>query len=300
MNNQYLSFLVSPDSPEESLLLDAENDVLRSTNGGFEYPIQQNVPILLPNNAMEKEMALEEENLSLKYVEHYKNDAEHYDYFEEYVGEYAHEQRRLQETIINHVPQNSKHILDVGCGKAWVAKHFTAKKVAVCSMDISPLNTAKALQKFPSEYHWAVVADAYQLPFKENTFDSIITSEVIEHVPDPQTFIASLLKVLKPDGTLIVTTPYKENIQHSLCIHCNQSTPHHAHLHSFDEDKLLSIAKKAGATSVDYVLFLEKALILLRTHKLWKGLPFGFWKMIDKVTMKLAKHPSRILLKIRK
>jgi len=300
MDNQYLPYLVCPDAPQQSLVFDAQKSSLESADGRFSYAIQQNVPILLPTNAMEKEMSLKDAELSLKYIEHYNKDAEHYDYFAAYLGEYAHEQRRLQETIISHVSKDSKHILDVGCGRAWVAKHFTQKKVAVCSMDISPINTVRALQQYPSEYHWAVVADAFQLPFKEHSFDSIITSEVIEHVPDPKLFITSLLKVLKPNGTLIITTPYKEKIQHSLCIHCNQSTPHHAHLHSFDEDKLTAIAKEAGAASVEYEVFLEKALILLRTHKLWKNLPFGLWKMIDKTTSKMAKHPSRILLKIKK
>ena len=97
------------------------------------------------------------------------------------------------------------------------------------------------LKKYPFERHHAIVADVYALPFQTNTFDCIVAAEVMEHTPDPKLFIAHLLRILKPNGTLIITTPFNERIPHSLCVHCNRATPHNAHLHSFDQQKIKAL-----------------------------------------------------------
>ncbi|HEY4376614.1 MAG TPA: class I SAM-dependent methyltransferase [Acidimicrobiales bacterium] len=49
--------------------------------------------------------------------------------------------------------------------------------------------------------------DGTRLPFPDNTFDRIICSEVMEHIPDDEAAAAELGRVLKPGGTLAVTVP---------------------------------------------------------------------------------------------
>src|SRR5690606_33049497 len=50
-------------------------------------------------------------------------------------------------------------------------------------------------------------ADATQLPFADNTFDKIICSEVLEHLPDYQQVLAEIRRVLKPGGLLAISVP---------------------------------------------------------------------------------------------
>jgi SAM-dependent methyltransferase len=50
--------------------------------------------------------------------------------------------------------------------------------------------------------------DGQSLPFTNNLFDTIICIDVIEHVPNPQQMIAELVRVLKPGGVLILSTPF--------------------------------------------------------------------------------------------
>ena len=99
---------------------------------------------------------------------------------------------------------------------------------------ISLDNTSKALKKYSFGNHSAVVADAFSLPFNENVFDYVIASEIIAHVVDPATFVKNLVQILKPGGTLIVTTPYKEKIKYTLCVFCNKPTQMKI-LHSTDQ-----------------------------------------------------------------
>ena len=111
------------------------------------------------------------------------------------------------------------------------------KGVNVYSLDISETNPAKAVKLYPLENHFAIAADSFHLPFTDGSFDCVIASEIIEHIVDPAKFIKELFRVVKKGGQLIITTPYKEKIIYYLCIHCNNKTPAHAHIHSFDEKK---------------------------------------------------------------
>lgn len=50
-------------------------------------------------------------------------------------------------------------------------------------------------------------ADALRLPFKDSTFDAVFTIDVIEHVGQERQMVAEALRVLRPGGKLILTTP---------------------------------------------------------------------------------------------
>lgn len=52
-----------------------------------------------------------------------------------------------------------------------------------------------------------LIADATNLPFKNNFFDRIIASEVLEHIPDDMKALNEMYRVLKPGGVIMVTVP---------------------------------------------------------------------------------------------
>jgi SAM-dependent methyltransferase len=53
----------------------------------------------------------------------------------------------------------------------------------------------------------AVKGDALDLPFADDTFDCVIASEILEHVPQDDRAISELVRVLKPGGSLAITVP---------------------------------------------------------------------------------------------
>lgn len=53
-----------------------------------------------------------------------------------------------------------------------------------------------------------ILADAAALPFRENSFDVIVCSEVLEHVYDYRSLLEEALRVLKPQGLLLATVPF--------------------------------------------------------------------------------------------
>lgn len=229
------------------------------------------------------------------YIDHYQKDAVEFDYFAERKGATKHDERRVREYIISKVPENIKSILDVGCGSGWVANHYTEKGVKVHSLDISKINPSKAMQLYPFEGHFGIVADSFHLPFVNDSFDCVIVSEVIEHVVNPAEFIKEVFRVVKKSGKLIVTTPYKEKIIYYLCVHCNKKTPIHSHLHSFDEKMLERYYKDEDLESFKYETFGNKLLVFLRTYVILKFLPFWLWKIKDRIVNLIYNNPIHII-----
>lgn len=276
------SMLVCPRTREP---LQLRENGLYSPGPGLLYPFVAGVPDFVIKTPGDD---------AAHYTEHYRIDAEEFDYFEEPRGISAHEEKRLHQTIIRSVPASAGTILDVGCGRGWVAAHFIPQNRRVFSLDITPKNPSLAHRCVPSQNHTPVAADAYYLPFASESVDCVISSEVIEHVVDPAGFIRELFRVLKPGGCLIITTPYKEKIRYSLCIHCNRKTPVHAHLHSFDENKLQSLLPESDSHTFRWKTFANNGLIHFYTHLLFQFFPYRLWAMADTMASRVAGKPLRI------
>jgi len=288
MNSFILDILADPLTREPLLYEQAQQKFVG--NSGV-YSIVRGVPILLPPNKNAD---------SFNYQEHYEEDAKAFDYFSQWHPVYQEENRRLHQQILKEIPAEAGIILDVGCGGAWLAAALVPQGRKVVSMDISTTNPLRATELVSSPDHSGLVADVFHLPLKKDSVDCIVASEIIEHVQDPQLFIASLFNVLKPGGRLIITTPYNEAIQYSLCIHCNQRTPHHAHIHSFTESKIRSIAPSL-ASVVKTRVFNNKLIINFKLHMLLRFLSFGLWSVIDGTACRLMRQKAlRLMMTVEK
>lgn len=302
MKKALLSYLTDP-IDGAALQYDAATNELVNPKTQQRYAIRRGVPILLKPQAEESTQSSihhQRQQTDFHYVDHYQKDARAFDYFEPPTdGATLHENRRLHEVILREIPPTAQTVLDVGSGGAWLAQALKDSQQQIISFDIAPKNTIAALQKYPYENHHAVTGDVYALPFAPHSIDCIVTAEVIEHVPNPATFLQALLKILKPNGKLIVTTPYNEKIQYSLCIHCNCVTPLHAHLHSFTQDKIRTLLPPPQRAAAITKVFSNKALTTLRTHVLTKYLPFGAWRTLDGLVNRIIKKPARLMLVVK-
>ncbi len=101
---------------------------------------------------------------------------------------------------------SGKELLDAGCGTGWFSKKAVERGANVTSMDIGQKLLDEVKKKCNSN---CVVGSILGIPFGNNTFDIVVSSEVIEHTIAPLESIAELYRVLKPGGVLILTTPNK-------------------------------------------------------------------------------------------
>ena len=93
-------------------------------------------------------------------------------------------------------------LLDLGCGTGRHAHEARRRGARVVALDlrIEDLRSTR-------EGTLPVQGDALALPFPDSSFDRVIASEVLEHIPEDGAAIAELRRVLKPGGTLAVTVP---------------------------------------------------------------------------------------------
>ncbi len=111
------------------------------------------------------------------------------------------------------------HVLDIGCGPAWFwaasQGHFPAGLNLTLS-DLSPGMVAEATERCKPLGFASVtgeVADVVALPFADASFDVVVAMHMLYHVADQGKAIAELHRVLKPGGTLAVSTNGADNLK---------------------------------------------------------------------------------------
>lgn len=100
------------------------------------------------------------------------------------------------------------------------------------------------------QFGGALRGDATKLPFADNTFDCVVTSEVLEHIQDDVTAISELVRVLKPGGSLGVTVPtwWPEKVNWMLSEQYHAPISKGGHVRIYSATELKAKLRSAGLT----------------------------------------------------
>jgi SAM-dependent methyltransferase len=120
----------------------------------------------------------------------------------------AGQDRRLQ--MILHWGQqenaaNLGRVLVDGCGVGMYVKALSPYAEAVYGIDIEAEHLELAAQNAPGAY--LQLATAEQLPYRDDTFDLVLSHEVLEHVGDDRAAVAEMARVLRPGGRALIFAP---------------------------------------------------------------------------------------------
>jgi 2-polyprenyl-6-hydroxyphenyl methylase/3-demethylubiquinone-9 3-methyltransferase len=111
--------------------------------------------------------------------------------------------------VKNFVGLTDKKVLDVGCGGGVFSEAMAANKAHVTAIDLASdsLEVAK-LHLYESHYKIDYQKTSVEdfACAHENSFDVIVCMEMLEHVPDPQSIVDAMAKILKPGGWLFLST----------------------------------------------------------------------------------------------
>jgi GT2 family glycosyltransferase/SAM-dependent methyltransferase len=102
---------------------------------------------------------------------------------------------------------HGQRVLDTGCGVGYGSGHIADVAAYVVGID----NDARAVGFARGHYGRPnvsyLVGDCQSLPFESQAFDVVTSFELIEHLPDAKCYLEEIRRVLKPSGTLVVSTP---------------------------------------------------------------------------------------------
>lgn len=137
--------------------------------------------------------------------------------------------QRLLSAYYEAKPYIKGDLLELGCGEGRGVELLAPLADSYIGIDKIKAIIDNLAQKFPDHKFQSKVFPPF--PFEDNSFDTIITFQVIEHVKDDEGFVKEIHRVLKPGGRALITTP---NIKMTL-----SRNPWHEREYTADELKAL-------------------------------------------------------------
>ena len=129
---------------------------------------------------------------------YYRNNKDYANFLEDWNDEFY---AKYSEALCPTQPGSK--ILDVGCGVGQVVRRLMESGHEAHGVEVSEPNITKA--KKISEL--CQLYDGVRLPINDDTFDSAGSLNVLEHVEQPEAFITELVRIVKPGGRIILSSP---------------------------------------------------------------------------------------------
>jgi len=102
-------------------------------------------------------------------------------------------------------PQVSGRCLDLGCGRGYGFSYLQEKCTSCTGLDLSEDFLREARAQYPGVQF--IHQNAEKLPFEDQSFDSITSFEVIEHIQDDKAFLREIKRVASPRAVIAISTP---------------------------------------------------------------------------------------------
>lgn len=149
-------------------------------------------------------------------------------------------------------------ILDLGCGNGSLSHVIAEQGYEVFGIEESKQGVAIAHQSFPNCNF--IQSSIYELPDAKlrNSFDLVLSVEVIEHLLYPRELVRAAKKCLKPNGRLILTTPYHGYFKNLVMALSGKMDKHFhvlwdgGHIKFFSVATMTTLLKEEGYTDINF------------------------------------------------
>jgi 2-polyprenyl-3-methyl-5-hydroxy-6-metoxy-1,4-benzoquinol methylase len=153
-----------------------------------------------------------------------------------------------------NLPLHELKVLDAGCGDGinllGLSKLSDTHNLSLTlhGVDYNPIRLDRALNNVPSAT--LQCASLLNLPYGNSTYDVVLCSHTLEHIPDCRKALAELMRVIRPGGLLIIAVPNEGCLMARLRNYILQPSISQTtdHVHFFTEETLSSLLKKSGFT----------------------------------------------------
>jgi SAM-dependent methyltransferase len=157
---------------------------------------------------------------------------------------------KTREELVRNFAEQSlvgKTILELGCGSGERTRLFYDMS-QVIGVDIMREIDEGRKRKFNF-----LLADATILPFRNDSFDAVVSFDVVEHVVNDETFVAEAFRVCKRRGKIIIGTPNRLRLSNRVrrllgkqIIYPRQMGPGVIHLREYSSEQFVSLVSSGG------------------------------------------------------
>ena len=139
-------------------------------------------------------------------------------------------------------PRGQNRLLDVGCAAGNLLVRYRELGWSVAGVEMSEQACEVARSRDIEVHHGTI----YDSPYEPGSFDMIVLSHVIEHVLEPERFLARCADHLAPGGLLVLATPNASALGLGLFRSCWFPLDAPRHLMLFDPKTIRRLGEKAG------------------------------------------------------
>ncbi|UYM05891.1 class I SAM-dependent methyltransferase [Solicola gregarius] len=132
-----------------------------------------------------------------------------------------------------------RRVLEAGCGEGYGASMLAEHAASVCALDYDAYTVEHVGGSYPALD--VVRANLVSLPFADASFDTVVSLQTVEHLWDQDAFVAECVRVLRPGGSLTLSTPNTLTFP--------PGNPYHPHELTPDELRAL-VSRGATVTSM--------------------------------------------------
>jgi 2-polyprenyl-3-methyl-5-hydroxy-6-metoxy-1,4-benzoquinol methylase len=115
----------------------------------------------------------------------------------------------ITKLLKSYCPLDAPKVLDLGCGDGELLRHVAGMfpSCQLVGADISAEQIKRNTVNHPDMEFFTFDAGASELPqILRHKFDIVLSSEVIEHIPNDDNFISNICELLKEDGVMLLST----------------------------------------------------------------------------------------------
>lgn len=168
----------------------------------------------------------------------------------------------LRFMTLEHEPAGK--LLDVGCGGGRFLNRMKKRGWQVEGIDFDAQAIEKAIARYGIKAH---VGDLAQCALPSNSFDVITMSQTIEHLYEPNATLIESLRILKPGGLLVMTTPNANSIGAGEFGAFWRGWEAPRHLHLFSVESLRRLTQRAGFEVTDARTYSAGSAVVYRVSR---------------------------------